>query len=131
MTSNDILCGFIFSTNKWDTSLQFETEYGTHQKFSWLFRRWKHPFANFILQSIFLNIAIQCSDCPMTTFICQLLILLHWRRSQLLIFLYPLQTKFGRVYRNHPVRPSVRPSMYLVSTTPKRLIGFLWNFTQL
>jgi hypothetical protein len=44
------------------------------------------------------------------------------------------------VYRNHPVRPSIRlsvhpsfrPSMYLVSATrPKPLIGFLWNFTQL
>ena len=45
------------------------------------------------------------------------------------MFLYPPQTKFGRVNRNHPVRPfvrpSVRPSMYLVSATPpKRLIGF-------
>ena len=55
--------------------------------------------------------------------------------------LYPPQTKFekggGGLYRNHPVRPSVspvrlsvrpsvRPSMYLVSATPpKRLIGFL------
>ena len=43
-------------------------------------------------------------------------------------YLYPPQTKFGGVYRNHPVRPS----MYLVSATPpKRLIGVLWNFTQL
>jgi hypothetical protein len=43
--------------------------------------------------------------------------------------LYPPQTKFGGVYRNHPVLPSicpsVHPSMYLVSTNPpKRLIGF-------
>ena len=30
------------------------------------------------------------------------------------------------VYRNHPVCPSVHPSMYLVSATPpKPLIGFL------
>jgi hypothetical protein len=35
-------------------------------------------------------------------------------------YLYPPQTKFGGVYRNHPVRLS----MYLVSATPKRLIGF-------
>jgi hypothetical protein len=40
--------------------------------------------------------------------------------------LYPQQTKFGGVYGNHPVRPSVRPSMYLVSATPiKLLIEFL------
>ena len=46
----------------------------------------------------------------------------------ILTFLYPPQTKFGEVYRNHPVRPS----MYLVSATPpKPLIGFLWNFTHL
>ena len=36
--------------------------------------------------------------------------------------------KVWGVYRNHPVRPS----MYLVSATPpKRLIGFLLNFTHL
>ena len=40
----------------------------------------------------------------------------------ILSLLYPLQTKFGGVYRNHPVCPS----MYLVSATPpKPLIGFL------
>jgi hypothetical protein len=39
--------------------------------------------------------------------------------------LYPRKQSWG-VYRNHPVRPSVRLSMYLVSATPpKRLIGFL------
>ena len=27
--------------------------------------------------------------------------------------LYPPQTKFGGVYRNHPVRPSVRPSVHV------------------
>ena len=38
------------------------------------------------------------------------------------ILLYPSQTKFGGVYRNHPLRPSI----YLVSATPpKLLIGFL------
>ena len=38
------------------------------------------------------------------------------------LFIIPPQTKFGGVYRNHPVRPS----MYLVSATPpKPLIGFL------
>ena len=37
-------------------------------------------------------------------------------------FYYTSQTKFGGIYRNHPVRPS----MYLVSAIPpKRLIGFL------
>ena len=46
--------------------------------------------------------------------------------SLLLLFLYPPQTKFGGVYRNHLVRPFVHLSMYLVSATPpKRLIGFL------
>jgi hypothetical protein len=43
------------------------------------------------------------------------------------LFIPPANKVWG-VYRNHPVRPS----MYLVSTTlPKRLIGFLWNFTHL
>jgi hypothetical protein len=46
-------------------------------------------------------------------------------------FLYPLQTKFWGVYRNHPVRPPVHPSMYLVSTTPpKRLIHALPLFVK-
>ena len=44
----------------------------------------------------------------------------------------PPASKVWGVYRNHPVCLSVCPSMYLVSATPpKRLIGFLWNFTQL
>jgi hypothetical protein len=48
------------------------------------------------------------------------------------MLLYPPQTKFGGVNRNHPVRLSIRPSMYHVSATPpKPLIGFLWNFTHL
>jgi hypothetical protein len=43
------------------------------------------------------------------------------------------QTKFGGyIGITLAVRPSVRPSMYLVSATPlKRLIGFLWNFTHM
>ena len=45
--------------------------------------------------------------------------------------LYPPQTKFVGVYRNHPVCLSVRLSTYLVSATPpKPLDGFWWNFTQ-
>jgi hypothetical protein len=50
------------------------------------------------------------------------------RHIVLVWFLYPPQTKFGGLYRNHPVRLS----MYFVSATPpKPLIGFLWNFTHL
>ena len=44
------------------------------------------------------------------------------------VFIIPPASKVlgGGVYKNHPVRPSVRPSMYLVSATlPKPLIGFL------
>ena len=38
----------------------------------------------------------------------------------------PPANKVWEVYKNHPVRLSVRPSMYLVSATPpKRLIGVL------
>jgi hypothetical protein len=49
---------------------------------------------------------------------------------------YTLRKQSLGVYRNHPFRPSVRPSvhpsMYLVSATPpKQLIGSLWNFTHL
>ena len=60
-------------------------------------------------------------------------------RFEMLFFIPPANKVWG-VYRNHPVRPSVRlsvrpsvrPSMYLVSATPpKRLNGFLWNFTHL
>jgi hypothetical protein len=41
--------------------------------------------------------------------------------------LYPPQTKFEGVYRNHPVRPS----MYLVrATPPKRLIGKTIDLSQ-
>ena len=44
-------------------------------------------------------------------------------------FIIPPQTKFGRYIG---ITLSVRPSMYLVSaTSPKRLIGFWWNFTHL
>jgi len=47
----------------------------------------------------------------------------------MIVVIPPTNTVWG-VYRNHPVRlsvrPSIRPSMYLVSATPpKRLIGFL------
>jgi hypothetical protein len=42
--------------------------------------------------------------------------------------IYTPANKVWGVYRNHPVRPS----MYLVSaTSPKPLIGFLWNFIHL
>ena len=53
------------------------------------------------------------------------------RCSQMGLFLYPPQTMFGGVYRNHFVRPSVRPSVHVSATPPERLIGFLWNFTHL
>ena len=46
------------------------------------------------------------------------------------LLLYPPQKKVLRGYIG--ITLSVRPSMYLVSTTPpKLLIEFLWNFTQL
>ena len=41
-------------------------------------------------------------------------------------YIYTPANKVWGVYRNHPVRPSISPSMYLVSATPpNRLIGFL------
>ena len=48
-------------------------------------------------------------------------------RSKLDLYIgIPPANKVWGVYRNHPVHPSVRPSMYLVSATPpKPLIGFL------
>ena len=50
-----------------------------------------------------------------------------------LTLLYLPQAKFGGYIGNTlSVRPSVHPSMYLVSATPpKWLIGILWNFTHL
>ena len=35
----------------------------------------------------------------------------NWNWYVLFVFLYHPQTKFGAVYRNHPVRPSICPSV--------------------
>jgi len=46
------------------------------------------------------------------------------------IIIPPASKVWGYIGITLSVRPSVRLSMYLVSATPpKRLTGFLWNFT--